>query len=136
MLWSGYSRMARTSSSRRIRYSLSSSFTSEPEYFPKRILSPPLTSRGIFFPSCHLAIAHGDDLALLRLLLGRVRDDDPALFHFLLLESLDENAVVQRTNLHRSSASFVLVLIPIRFSRRPGCDTHLCPLSSLYSARC
>src|SRR2546428_512939 len=83
-----------------------------------------------------LAIAHGDDLALLGLLLPRVRYDDAALFHFLLLESLDENAVVQRTNLHRSSASFVLVLIPIRFSRRPGCDAHLCPLSSLYSARC
>src|SRR6266852_6549790 len=46
-----YSRMARTSSSRRIRYSLSSSFTSEPEYFPKRILSPALTSSGIFLPS-------------------------------------------------------------------------------------
>src|SRR5213592_754282 len=46
-----YSRMARTSSSRMIRYSLSSSFTSEPEYFPKRILSPALTSRGTFLPS-------------------------------------------------------------------------------------
>src|SRR5439155_1562461 len=43
--------MARTSSSRRIRYSLSSSFTSEPEYFPKRILSPAFTSSGIFLPS-------------------------------------------------------------------------------------
>src|SRR5882672_8333650 len=46
-----YSRMARTSSSRMIRYSLSSIFTSEPEYFPKRILSPVLTSSGIFLPS-------------------------------------------------------------------------------------
>src|SRR5207302_4169482 len=46
-----YSRMARMSSSRMIRYSLSSSFTSEPEYFPKRILSPALTSSGIFLPS-------------------------------------------------------------------------------------
>src|SRR3989441_154181 len=46
-----YSRMARTSSSRMIRYSLSSSFTSEPEYFPKRILSPALTSSGTFLPS-------------------------------------------------------------------------------------
>src|SRR2546430_17680056 len=84
----------------------------------------------------HLAIADGDDLALLRLLLRRVRDDDAALFHFLLLESLDVNAVVQRPILHRPPASFVLVLIPIRFSRRPGCDAHLCPLSSLCSARC
>src|SRR5438105_4665358 len=46
-----YSRIARTSSSRMIRYSLSSIFTSEPEYFPKRILSPVLTSSGIFLPS-------------------------------------------------------------------------------------
>src|SRR5437016_8309656 len=46
-----YSRMARTSSSRMIRYSLSSSLTSEPEYFPNRILSPAFTSSGIFLPS-------------------------------------------------------------------------------------
>src|SRR5439155_1076375 len=46
-----YSRMARTSSSRRMRYSLSSIFTSEPEYFPNRILSPVFTSSGIFLPS-------------------------------------------------------------------------------------
>src|SRR5213594_5240709 len=42
----------------------------------------------------------GDYLALLRLLLGRVRDDDPAPADLLLLEPLDEDAVVQRTNLH------------------------------------
>src|SRR5207249_6418033 len=46
-----YSRMARTSSSRMIRYSLSSIFTSEPEYLPNRILSPAFTSSGIFLPS-------------------------------------------------------------------------------------
>src|SRR5438132_12350088 len=46
-----YSRMARTSSSRRMRYSLSSIFTSETEYFPNRILSPVFTSSGIFLPS-------------------------------------------------------------------------------------
>src|SRR5206468_9064109 len=46
-----YSRMARTSSSRMMRYSFSSSLTSEPEYFPNRILSPAFTSRGIFLPS-------------------------------------------------------------------------------------
>src|SRR5262245_21928814 len=48
----------------------------------------------------HLAIAHRDDLALLRLLLGAVGDDDSPLLHFLLLEPLDDDAVVQRTNLH------------------------------------
>src|SRR5438445_762022 len=46
-----YSRMARTSSSRRMRYSLSSILTSEPEYLPNRILSPAFTSSGIFLPS-------------------------------------------------------------------------------------
>src|SRR4030095_15983759 len=46
-----YSRMARTSSSRMMSSSFSSSWPSEPEYFPNRILSPALTSRGIFLPS-------------------------------------------------------------------------------------
>src|SRR5262245_49767471 len=47
-----------------------------------------------------LAVAHRDDLALLGLLLGGVGDDDAALFHLLLLHALDENPIVQRTNLH------------------------------------
>src|SRR2546425_6054683 len=34
----------------------------------------------------HLAVAGGDDLALLGLLLRRVRDDDAPLFHFLRSE--------------------------------------------------
>src|SRR5882762_6745547 len=55
-----------------------------------------------------LPVAHGDHLGLLRLLLGRVRDDDPAPFDLLLLEPLDEDAVMQRTNLHGVSASSVL----------------------------
>src|SRR4030095_6937039 len=46
-----YSRRCTPSSSRMIRYSFSSSLTSEPEYFPKRILSPVFTSRGSFLPS-------------------------------------------------------------------------------------
>src|SRR5947208_2225382 len=58
----------------------------------------------------HLAVADGDDLALLGLLLRGVRDNDPALFHFLLLEPLDENAVMQGTNLHRFSASFMFMI--------------------------
>src|SRR5439155_24498221 len=49
----------------------------------------------------HLAVADGDDLTLLGLLLRGVRDDDAALFHFLLFESLDEDTVMQRTTLHR-----------------------------------
>src|SRR5262249_666326 len=56
----------------------------------------------------NLTVADGDDLGFLRLLLGGVRNDDPALFDLFLLEPLDEDAVMQRTNLHGVSASFVL----------------------------
>src|SRR3970040_1411501 len=47
-----------------------------------------------------LAVADGDHLALLGLFLGAVRNDDAALPGFLLFLPLDEDAVVQRTNLH------------------------------------
>src|SRR5512138_3384090 len=53
----------------------------------------------------HLPVAHRDDLALLGLFLRRVRDDDAALLDLLLLLPLDENSVVQRTNLHGQRAS-------------------------------
>src|SRR5207253_7928772 len=53
-----------------------------------------------------LAVAHGDDLALLGLFLRRVGNDDPALFDFFLLEPLHQKAIVQRTNLHRPAPSF------------------------------
>src|SRR2546425_5624457 len=53
-----------------------------------------------------LAVAHGDDLALLGLFLRRVGNDDPALFDFLLLEPRHQKAIVQRTNLHRPGPSF------------------------------
>src|SRR5213594_1733751 len=46
------------------------------------------------------AVTGGDYLALLRLFLGRVRDDDPALLDLFLLETLDHDSIVQRTNLH------------------------------------
>src|SRR5690606_22822055 len=42
----------RTSSSRRTRYSSSSSLTVWPAYFPNRICSPGLTCRGRMLPSC------------------------------------------------------------------------------------
>src|SRR5262245_30031858 len=42
-----------------------------------------------------LAVAGGDDLALLGLLLGGVRDDDPALPDLLLLHALHDEPVVQ-----------------------------------------
>src|SRR6266568_164642 len=47
-----------------------------------------------------LAVADGDDLALLGLLLGGVRNDDPALDRLLLFDTLDDQAVVQWTNFH------------------------------------
>src|SRR5512140_896425 len=46
-----------------------------------------------------LAVAHGDHLALDRLLLGRVGDDDAALGLLLLLHALHDEAVLQRTDL-------------------------------------
>src|SRR5207245_3691356 len=47
-----------------------------------------------------LAVADGDHLTFLGLLLGRVRDDDPALLDLFLLEPLHQKPIVQRTNLH------------------------------------
>src|SRR6266508_3360858 len=47
-----------------------------------------------------LAVADGDHLGLLGLLLGRVRDDDPAFLDLFLLEPLHQKPIVQRTNLH------------------------------------
>jgi hypothetical protein len=44
-----------------------------------------------------LASAYADDLPLLRLLLGRVRDDDAADFLFFFLDALHEDAVVERS---------------------------------------
>src|SRR5881397_482418 len=55
-----------------------------------------------------LAVADGDHLGFLRLLLGGIGNDDPALLDLFLLEPLDEDTVMQRTNLHGVSASFVL----------------------------
>ena len=42
----------------------------------------------------------GDDLALLRLLLGGVRDDDTTLGLLLALDATDDHAVVQGTESH------------------------------------
>src|SRR6266704_943901 len=47
----------------------------------------------------HLAVAYGDDLALLGLLLRGVGNDDAALLGVLLFLALDKDPVMQRTNL-------------------------------------
>src|SRR2546425_3077468 len=53
----------------------------------------------------HLPVAHRDDLALLGLFLRGVGNDDAALLGVLLFLALDEDPVMQRTNLHGQSAS-------------------------------
>src|SRR6266508_3238443 len=55
-----------------------------------------------------LTVADGDHFGFLRLLLGGIGNDDPTLLDLFLIEPLDEDAVMQRTNLHCVSASFVL----------------------------
>src|SRR5207237_3191622 len=48
----------------------------------------------------HLSVADGEHLTLDRLLLRRVGDDDAALRLLFLLHSLDDDAILQRPNLH------------------------------------
>ena len=65
------------------------------------MVSPALTSSGdARAVVLDLAGADGDDLALLRLFLGGVGDDDPADLLFAFLEALDDDAVVQRSDVH------------------------------------
>src|SRR3954454_10709508 len=47
-----------------------------------------------------LALAHGENLAALRLLLGSVGQDDAARRRLLLLYRLDDQAIAQRLELH------------------------------------
>src|SRR5450759_3386081 len=47
-----------------------------------------------------LALADGDDFALLGLFLGGVGDDDPADFLFAFFNTRDDDAVVQRSDVH------------------------------------
>src|SRR4051812_2455798 len=49
-----------------------------------------------------LALARGDDLALLRLFLGRVRDNDRADLLFRLFDAFHDDAVVQWSDVHNS----------------------------------
>src|SRR4030095_6222889 len=54
----------------------------------------------------HPAVPHGDPLALLWLFLGGVGGYDGPLPRSPLLDTLDEDAVVQRTNFHGEVASY------------------------------
>jgi hypothetical protein len=73
-----------------MRYSSPSSVISWPAYLPNRIHveGDPLAV------VVHLPVAGGDDRALLRLLFGGVRDDDPANILFAFVEALNNDAVV------------------------------------------
>ena len=57
--------------------------------------------------------ADGDDVALLRLLFGGVRDDDAARQHFFLDGGPDDDAVVQRHQLGAAAAACFAGALPI-----------------------
>ena len=72
-----------------------------PAHLANNTRSPALTSRGISFPSLsRLPGPDGDNLALLGLLLGRVRDDDPAGRLLFRLDARYHDPIMQRCNLH------------------------------------
>ena len=65
-----------------------------------------------------LALADGDDLALLRLLLGGVGEDQTGLGLLLGLRRLDDHAIAQRLEIHRLPS---YCSVPIRTpDTRPG----------------
>src|SRR6267378_4667194 len=78
-----------------------------------------------------LAVTDGDHLGLLGLLLGRVRDDDPAFLDFFLLEPLHQKPIVQRTNLHTllllrwTSPGPCSVIRSEARPGHPGCEVHV-----------
>ena len=83
-----------------IRSSSPSSLTSVPDHLPNSTVSPTLTSIGIELAGLVAAAgADGDDLALRRLLLGGVGNDDAAGGLVLGVDALDDHAVVQGTEL-------------------------------------
>jgi hypothetical protein len=47
-----------------------------------------------------LSFAYGNNLSFLRLLLGGIRDDDATLALLLLLDTLHNDAILQRPNFH------------------------------------
>ena len=48
----------------------------------------------------NLAVTDGENFALDGLLFGRVGDDDPSLGLLFFFDALDDDAVLQRTDLH------------------------------------
>ena len=75
--------------------------TSVPDHLPNRMRSPAFTSSGVDLAAVVAgAGADGDDFAFLRLFLGGVGDDDPALGLGFFFDALDEHAVAERTKRH------------------------------------
>src|SRR4029078_4050728 len=69
-----------------------------------------------------LAVSGSDDLALLGFFLGGVGDDDPADFLFAFLDALDNDAVVQRSDVHLYAPSGVRLWVPLVCGRDdPAC---------------
>ena len=84
-----------------IRNSSPSILTSVPDHLPNSTRSPTLTSIGMSLPaSSRPPGPTATTLALLRLLLGGVGNDDAAGGLFLGIDALDDDAVVKRTELH------------------------------------
>ena len=84
-----------------IRRSSPSSFTSVPDHLPNRMRSPLLDVEGLDLAGVVAgAGADGDDFAFLRLFLGGVGDDDPALGLCFFLDALDQDAIAKRTKGH------------------------------------
>ena len=85
-----------------IRRSSPSILTSVPDHFPNSTRSPALTSSGDSFAVLITrAGADGDDLALLRLLLGGVGNDDAAGGLHLRIDTANDDTIVKRTKFHR-----------------------------------
>jgi hypothetical protein len=85
--FAGRSMTASTSSSFMMNRSLPSRRISWPERHPAPVFRDP-------------AVAGGDHRAALRLLFGAIRDDDPADLLFAVVETVNDDAIVQRSNGH------------------------------------
>ena len=86
--------------------------TSVPDHLPNSTRSPALTSSALILPVLVAgAGADGDDFALLRLFLGGVGNDDAAGGLGVFLEPLDDDAVVERTELHGFNLMIGLIFL-------------------------
>ena len=95
--WIYFSMIASTSRAESTRYSSPLYFTSVPPYLLYSTMSPTSTSSGRRLRRfLEAARAHGEDDALLGLLLGGVRDDQAGGGGLLGVERLDHNAVLER----------------------------------------